>query len=89
MANAAQSNEQNEFSVCQFFEDGTYEYVRRMVGAQEAVEASKHYTTSVGARLGLTRRVIITDGGDCINFEWKFGEGITYPPRAPSGRRAA
>lgn len=71
----------NEFSVCQFFKDGSYEYVRRFVSAEEAVNAAKHYTESVGARMGMTRRVIITDGGDSTSFEWKFGEGVTYPPR--------
>jgi len=29
----------------------------------------------------MVKRVIITDGGDCINFEWKKGEGIVFPPR--------
>lgn len=71
---------ENEFSVCQFFQDGRYEYVRRYVGAKEAVETAKRYTESVGARLGTTVRVIITDGDDNTNFEWKFGEGVTYPP---------
>jgi hypothetical protein len=66
-----------EFSVCQFFEDGSYEYVRRFVSAEEAVKAAIHYTTSVGARMGITKRVIITDGGDCINWEWKDGK-IVY-----------
>jgi len=70
-----------EFSVCQFFADGSYEYVRRGVSAEEAVNAAKHYTSSVGARMGMTRRVIITDGGDNCNFEWTYGEGVTYPPR--------
>lgn len=32
-----------KFSVCQFFEDGSYEYVRRYVLIAEAVEAFKHY----------------------------------------------
>lgn len=72
------SKDRDEYSVCQFFEDDSYEYVRRFVGAEEAVKAAKHYCTSVGAQLGTTRRVIITDGGDCINFEWQFGKGITY-----------
>ena len=70
----------NEFSVVQFFVDDSYEYVRRFVSAEEAVKASKHYTSSVGARLGTTKRVIITDGGDCTCFEWKFGEGVVFPP---------
>jgi len=67
-----------EFSVCQFFENDTYEYVRRWVSAEEAVEAARHYCYSVGARLGFVRRVIITDGGDFINFEWKYREGVTF-----------
>lgn len=70
-----------EFSVVQFFEDGTSEYVRSGVGPKEAVEAAHHYCHSVGAKVGITRRVIITDGGDCTNFEWKYGEGVTFPPR--------
>jgi hypothetical protein len=72
-----------EFSVCQFFPDESYEYVRRFVSAEEAIEAFKHYANSAGAKIGTTRRVIVTDGGDCINAEWKFGEGLTYPPISP------
>ena len=74
---------EGEFSVCQFFEDGTYEYVRRFVTAEKAMEASKHHTLGVGAQLGITKRVIITDGGDCINAEWEHGKGLTYPPPEP------
>lgn len=73
------------FNVVQEFIDGSYEYVRRNVPAQEAVEAAKHYCTSVAAQQGFTRRVIITDDGDCCNFEWKFGIGITYPRRDEEG----
>ncbi|MGH8258810.1 MAG: hypothetical protein ACREUG_03870, partial [Steroidobacteraceae bacterium] len=74
------------FSVYQFFPDESYECVREGVRAEEAVQAAKHYCTSVGAKLGTTRRVIITDGGDSIVFEWKHGEGIVFPPqcRAPA-----
>jgi len=72
---------QGEFSVCQFFLDDSYEYVRRFVTSEEAIAAFKHYSTSVGARIGTTKRVILTDGGDSINLEWCFGRGITYPPQ--------
>lgn len=68
-----------EFSVCQFFENGMYEYVRRWVSADEAKQAFKHYTTNVASRLGFVTRVIITDGGDCTNVEWQFGLGLTFP----------
>lgn len=71
----------NEFSVAQFFTDGTHEYVRRYVTMEEAVKAFKHYAgNNVGAQLGFVERVIITDGGDCINVEWVRGKGITFPP---------
>jgi hypothetical protein len=75
-----------EFSVYQFFADGTCEPVRRYIDPKTAVEVAHHYCNSVGARAGITRRVIITDGGDFTNFEWKFGEGVTYPPRGPDGK---
>lgn len=76
-----QDHPPGEFSVCQFFDDKdeVYEYVRRYVSAEDAVLAFKHYTNCVGAKLGTTKRVILTDGGDSINMEWVFSKGITYP----------
>jgi hypothetical protein len=70
-----------EFSVTQFFIGGEYETVRQFVTAEEAVKAARHYTDNVMARMGMTERVIITDGGDCVCFEWKKGEGVVFPPR--------
>jgi hypothetical protein len=70
----------SSFSVCQFFPSGAYEYVRQNVGTEEAVFAFKHYTTSVGARLGTTARVIITDEDDAVAMEWVFEKGIVFPP---------
>ena len=57
--------------------------VRRFVTAEKAMEAFRHYTHSVGAQMGNTKRVIITDGGDCINAKWEHGKGFTYPPPKP------
>lgn len=70
-----------EFSVYQFFRDGSYECVRSRVSAEEAMLAVQHYTSNVAAKLGITQRVIITDGGDCTNFEWRLGEGVTFPAK--------
>ena len=67
------------FSVCQFFPDGSYEYTRRHVPAEEAAKAFVHYTHSVGAKMGTTVRVIITDSLDCINAEWIYGKGVVFP----------
>jgi hypothetical protein len=76
-----------EFSVTQFFKDGQHEKVRDHVEAHVAVDAFRHYTTNVASKIGLTQRVIITDGGDCINMEWQHGKGITFPLEVPDSVR--
>lgn len=70
-----------KFSVYQFFEDESYERVRYLVPLDEALLAVRHYCNSVGARLGVTVRVIITDSGDLTCFEWKNGQGVVFPPK--------
>jgi len=70
---------EGEFSVCQFFKDGKYEYVRRFVDAEDAVRAMSHYTTNVAVRMGLVERVIITDGGDSTVAEWTHDRGLVWP----------
>jgi len=76
----------DEFSVYQFFLDGSYERVRDFVSAEEAVKAARHYCNCVAAQIGTTVRVIITDGGDLTCFEWKYGLGVVFPPQEESGR---
>lgn len=71
-----------EFSVCQFFPDDSYDYIRRGIGAEEAVKLAKDYSQRPAASIGIIRRIIITDGGDDIVFEWRFGKGVTFPPIA-------
>jgi hypothetical protein len=70
-----------EFSVYQFFPDETWECVKSFVDPETAVECAKQLTLSIGGRLGTTKRVIITDGGDFTAFEWRHGEGVVFPPR--------
>ena len=72
-----------EFSVYQFFIDGSYEMLCHFVLPEPASKIFASATTSLGAQLGTTQRVIITDGGDCIVFEWIYGKGITFPPQGP------
>lgn len=73
--------DEGEFSVYQFFPDESYERVRHFVGREEAVKAALTYTTNVAAKVGITKRVIITDGGDFTVFEWIHGKGVVFPPR--------
>jgi hypothetical protein len=68
------------FNVVQVMEDGTEEYVRRNVSAEEAMKAVAHYTHNVATSLGLTKQVIITDQLDCTNLLWEKGKGFTFPP---------
>jgi hypothetical protein len=74
----SEDNYAGEFSVCQYFDNGMYEYVRRWVGPEEALKAFKHYSTSLAVKMGKVERVIITDGGDSIQVEWELGKGYTY-----------
>ena len=68
-----------EFSVYVFDCDDGYEEMLRFVDAETAVEEAHRISKSVGAQFGLFRRIIITDGGDHTTFEWKHGEGVTFP----------
>jgi hypothetical protein len=56
--------EREQFSVRVYYDDGRRQIVRRFVSAQEACRSFQHYTSSLGARLGSTVRVIIIDRSD-------------------------
>jgi hypothetical protein len=69
---------EERFSVCQFFDDGSHEYVSRGVTVDEAVEAFSHYV-GIGEWLGKITRVIISDSSDSIPLEWEYGKGLSFP----------
>ncbi len=80
MADVFQADE--TFCVSQFFSDGTNEQVTKTpVSGEEAVARAKLLTDSIGARIGTTQRVVITDSSDLIVFEWIHGQGVVFPPR--------
>ena len=70
----------SEYSVVQFFVDDSYEKIVEFVEAEEAVRVAMQTCRSVGAKIGTTKRVIITDGGDFCAWEWIHGRGIVFPP---------
>lgn len=70
---------EGQFSVYQFFPDDNHERVCSFVDGETAVRTAIRLTGSLGAKLGMTRRVIITDALDCTCFEWVHGKGVTYP----------
>lgn len=69
------------FSVYQDIKGGTTECVGVYDNPEDAVGQAHSYCTRPAARLGIIERVIITDNGDCIVFEWLYGHGVTFPPR--------
>jgi hypothetical protein len=70
-----------EFSVYQYCGEEQIQIDEvRWVDHEVACETFARLCTNVAAQTGFTKRVIITDGGDCVNMEWKFDEGVTYPP---------
>lgn len=66
------------FSVVQFFANDCYEQVLQDVPVADAIACAMTLATSVGAKIGTTRRVIITDG-DCTAWEWQYGKGLVFP----------
>lgn len=67
-----------EFSVWLFFSDGTQHPELEWVDMKTAAEKAVSMSRGVAARLGQLVRIIITDGGDCIAFEWQFGKGVVF-----------
>lgn len=68
------------FSVYQYFcNDGGYDREGQHVPLQVAMRMARHLSESVGGRIGTTVRIIITDSGDCIVWEWKYKEGVVFP----------
>jgi hypothetical protein len=72
------------FAVWLFFPDGSNYQEARWLDAEEAVNLARDCIHRPAALMGWIRRVIITDNWDETNFEWRFGEGIVFPP-APNG----
>ena len=75
-----------QYSVVRFFIDDTHEYLKRFVPCEEAIGAARDACRSVGAQIGTTQRVIVTDGGDFTVMEWTYAEGVTFPAEL-AGRR--
>lgn len=70
----------SKFKVYQFFVGGNYECMTpEGVDAKAAVTGAIQCTQTVGARIGSTCRVIITDIGDNTVWHWEFGKGLVFP----------
>lgn len=73
-------SDRGKFDVVEFDADGTFHYVERWLGRRGALMLAWHCFRLQEAKASPINRIIITDGGDFTVFEWKRGEGVTYPP---------
>jgi hypothetical protein len=71
-------DEGETFNVVEFYDDGTHLYIARFVSAKKAFDEFMQCIAEA-EELPVALRVIITDGWDMTNAEWKLGEGLTYP----------
>jgi hypothetical protein len=68
------------YAVYQFFLDGTNEQVGEGLADKAAIERAADFVRRPAATIGIIARVIVTNEGDEIVFEWRHGEGIVFPP---------
>lgn len=66
----------DEFSVYWWDAEDNHHEELRFVGPEQALKAAMRLSRGPGAQLGMVRRVIITDGGDYCNWEWREGRII-------------
>jgi hypothetical protein len=71
-------DEDDRFNVVIFDPGGYWTKVHDDLSAQEAVESAKRLSDMAATRMAI-HRIIITDSGDNTCFEWKRGEGVTFP----------
>jgi hypothetical protein len=67
-----------EHAVFWWDNDGVLYKDAARVDAETAVNRAYTLIHGPASALGIVARVIITDSGDCTNFEWIRGQGITY-----------
>ena len=75
-------SDDERFNVHQFLPDGYHECIGMGLSIRDALLMAHKWTlpSRPGVIIGAIRRVIITDSGDCTVWEWKNGEGVTFPP---------
>jgi hypothetical protein len=69
------------FKVWWWDPQGYYHLERAGLTGMAAVQLAYDLAQRPATALGIFRRIIITDAGDCTVFEWKHGEGVTFPTK--------
>jgi hypothetical protein len=69
----------SEFSVYWWDAEDGYHAELRFVTAKKAMDRAASLAKGPAAMIGVVRRIIITDGGDCTVFDWIHGTGVVWP----------
>jgi hypothetical protein len=69
------------FDVWLFYRSGYHDKAEENLSAEQAVEAAKRFSESVGAKTGLLEEIRVTAGDDNCVFQWVYGKGVTFPTR--------
>lgn len=72
------------FNVYFIYPDGTNTREREWIDAEASVKFAVEATSRPAAQLGMLKEIMITDGGDCCVWHWKYGEGIVWPKGEPA-----
>jgi hypothetical protein len=72
------TDNENQFSVYWFDPDGNTHKEREWIGAKEAVQFAHSLTSRPAAKIGVIKRVVITDADDFTCFMWEDGK-VIYP----------
>lgn len=72
---------EREFSLYWWDPDGSIHEELRFVGAEEAVKRSFTLANGPAAKMGIVKRIMITDGGDFCVFDWNSDAGVIWPDR--------
>jgi hypothetical protein len=66
------------YSVCQFYEDKSYEYICKNVPSEKAARVFYEHTEGMRIKLGVIRVILIDSGAwDCTMLDWQAGKGFT------------
>ncbi|MET4187277.1 hypothetical protein ABIB94_009428 [Bradyrhizobium sp. JR7.2] len=73
---------EGEFSVIEFYDNGTHAYVARELDAKSAVELAKACIDTALVIGGVVNQIVITDGGGFTAVQWERGKGIVFTERS-------
>ncbi len=74
--------DEERFSVYQFFAGDFNERIAHGIPIKDAMFLAGDYARRPAAKLGVIKKVMITDEGDHCVFLWENGIGVTWPTPA-------